>query len=92
MLPDINVSQHDLFSEVARIISEVKREPSLAGNLTPSTDLLRNIGFDSVELTDLFLRLEVELKLLIDFDRLTLAALSTMKTLLEFLNSSGRNA
>lgn len=71
---------------IARILAEVKRDPSLAERIAPSTNLLEEVGLDSLELTDFVLRLEDALDLTVDYERFDLQHLRSLATFAEFLS------
>lgn len=70
---------------IAQILAEVKRDPSLAARIAPSTNLLEEVGLDSLELTDLVLRLEDTLGLTVDYERFDLQHLRSLAAFAEFL-------
>jgi acyl carrier protein len=46
---------------IARILTDIKGDSFVAGSISAETDLLAEVGLDSLELTELILRLEDEL-------------------------------
>jgi acyl carrier protein len=70
---------------IARILAEVKRDPSLAERIAPSTNLLEEVGLDSLELTDFVLRLEDRLGVTVDYERFDLRHLRSLAAFAEFL-------
>lgn len=71
---------------IARILAEVKRDPALAARITSGTNLLEEVGLDSLELTDLVLRLEETLGLTMDYERFDLQHLRSLQSFAEFLS------
>jgi acyl carrier protein len=55
--------ESELRATVGRVLSAVKRDRSLASRLRDDTDLLSEVGLDSLELTELMLQLEDELQI-----------------------------
>jgi acyl carrier protein len=76
----------ELERAIARILAEVKRDPSLAERITPGTNLTEEVGLDSLELTDFVLRLEEALGLTVDYERFDLQHLRSLKSFAEFLS------
>jgi acyl carrier protein len=70
---------------VARILAEIKRDPSLEERITPATNLVEEIGLDSLELTELVLRIEDAAGVMIDYERFDLRHLQSLRGFAEFL-------
>ena len=70
---------------IVQTLAEVKRDPSLAERIAPGTNLLEEVGLDSLELTDLVLRLEERLGVIVDYERFDLQHLRSLETFAEFL-------
>jgi acyl carrier protein len=70
---------------IAQVLAEVKRDPSLPARIAPGTNLLQEVGLDSLELTDLVLRLEDALGLTVDYERFNLRHLHSLAAFAEFL-------
>jgi acyl carrier protein len=70
---------------VARILAEIKRDPSLEGRITSATNLVEEIGLDSLELTELVLRIEDTAGVMIDYERFDLRHLHSLRSFAEFL-------
>ena len=75
----------DLERVIAQVLAEVKRDPSLATRITPGTNLLEEVGIDSLELTEFVLRLEDTLGLTVDYERFDLRHLRSLAVFAEFL-------
>lgn len=71
---------------IALILSGVKQDPTLADRVVGSTDILNEIGLDSIEMTQFFLDLEEKLKLDIDYERLEPTCLESVDVLRRFLS------
>lgn len=71
---------------VARVLGEIKGDPSLAARVTGSTDLLREVGLDSLELTELMLRLEDEFGVELDLEHFDLRHLRCTQDLVQFFS------
>lgn len=72
--------------QIAAILSGVKQDPALADRVAGSTDILNEIGLDSIEMTQFFLDLEEKLQLEIDYERLEPACLKSVDLLRRFLS------
>lgn len=81
----MNGRTEELERVIAQVLAEVKRDPSLAARIEPGTNLLEEVGIDSLELTDLVLRLEDTLGLTMDYERFNLQHLRSLETFAEFL-------
>ncbi len=51
----------DRIALIAKIVAHIMRDPSVAARVTGDTDLLGEVGMDSLDVTELVLRLEDEL-------------------------------
>lgn len=71
---------------LARILSEIKKDPTLASRVSEATDLIRDVGLDSLELTELMLRLEDELGVELDLEEFDLRYLRRAQELVQFLS------
>jgi len=81
------MSLDPILDTLARVLSEIKKTPTLAGRITSETDLLADVGLDSLELTELMLRLEEELGADLDVSQFELRYLRRAQALVEFLAS-----
>ena len=79
------MSPGSILETLARVVSEIKKTPALAGRITAETDLLADVGLDSLELTELMLRLEEELDADLDVSQFDLRYLRRAQELVEFL-------
>ena len=71
---------------VARVLAEIKHDPSLAARVDASTDLLRDVGLDSLELTEFMLRLEEELGVELDLEHFDLRDLRRAQDLVRLFS------
>lgn len=67
------------------VLATVKKDQSLAARITADTDILNEVGLDSVELTDFILRVEECASVVIDYPSLERRHLQTLKTFEDFL-------
>jgi acyl carrier protein len=77
------------FSELERVIAEqvaaVKGNSRLARKITSDTNLVEEVGLDSLELTDLVTRLEDVLGLTVDYEAFDIGHLQSVRHLARFL-------
>ena len=73
-----------MIESVKQILERVKDRPGLAKGLSAQSDIIDEVGLDSLEMVDFMLRLEEELGIVIDFERLEFACLRSIRTLCEF--------
>jgi acyl carrier protein len=70
---------------VMHILADIKRDPSLPGRLAPTTDLLSEVGLDSLELTEFILRIEDELEIEMDLEQFDVQQLRSLDRLVRFV-------
>lgn len=75
----------ELQQVIIRVLAEIKQDPGLPARITPETSLVEEVGLDSLELTDLMLRLEETPGLTVDYERFTLQHLRSLAAFAEFL-------
>ncbi len=74
-------------NDLAGFIAEIRETPSLAGALRPDTDLIDEVGLDSLELVQLLLKLEAAVGSHFDFDTLEFDLFRNSQALVDFMNS-----
>lgn len=72
---------------VKHILSVLKKSPELVETLTEDSNIIEDVGLDSLEMLQFMLEVEEQLKIAIDFDQLEYEHLHSVKTLAEFLKS-----
>ncbi|HRI49765.1 MAG TPA: phosphopantetheine-binding protein [Pseudomonadota bacterium] len=70
---------------VVRVLSDIKRDPALRARIHRNTDLLDEVGLDSLELTEFMLRLEDEMGTELDLENFEFSYLRRVQDLLDFL-------
>lgn len=75
---------------IKKVISEVKEDPELLSSLTPETDLINDIGLDSLQMIDFMLQIESELDIVIDFDRVRLGDFHSIQAFALFLSTQNK--
>ena len=71
---------------IQKILSEVKDTPVTTINLSDDTDIINDIGLDSLQMVTFMLKLEEELDIQIDFDNLDFTTLMSVRSLCDFLS------
>lgn len=79
------MTSEEMRRTVGRILADVKRDPALPDRLVLTTDLLNEVGLDSLELTEFILRVEDELEIEMDLERFDMQELSSFGRFLQFL-------
>jgi acyl carrier protein len=70
-----------------QILVEIKNEPDLAARINPSTDIINELGMDSLQMINLALRVEDEFQITIDFETFDLDTLLSVNSFWEFIES-----
>lgn len=76
-----------MIETIKQILIEVKALPVTPDQLSDETDVIDEIGLDSIELLNFLLEVEAQLRIRIDFDRLDFSAFHTISKLVEVLQS-----
>jgi acyl carrier protein len=71
---------------IKKILSEVKDTPTAAIALSDDTNIINDIGLDSLQMVTFMLKLEEELNIEIDFDTLDFSTLMSVGSLCNFLS------
>ncbi|MGG4146466.1 phosphopantetheine-binding protein [Paenibacillus algorifonticola] len=74
-------------TQIITIISEVKNEPELAATLTGASDMLSDVGLDSLQLINFILRIEDEFEIEIDFDQFDMEHLQSIDIFCDFIQA-----
>ncbi len=73
--------------KLMQILVEIKNEPDLAARINPSTDIINELGLDSLQMINLALRVEDEFQITIDFETFDFDTLLSVKSFWEFIES-----
>ncbi|MBN3525226.1 acyl carrier protein [Paenibacillus apiarius] len=74
---------------LARLVSEAKEDPSWELRLTPKTNLIEEVGLDSLQLIQFMLKVEEQFKVQMDFERFDYEHLQSVRAFLGFLQALG---
>jgi acyl carrier protein len=73
-----------------QILAEIVNEPDLAARITPGTDIINELGLDSLQMINLALRVEDEFQITIDFETFDFDTLLSVQAFWEFIESMVR--
>ena len=73
--------------KLMQILVEIKNEPDLAARINPSTDIINELGLDSLQMINLALRVEDEFQITIDFETFDFDTLLSVKSFWEVIES-----
>jgi len=73
-----------------QILAEIKNEPDLAARINPGTDIINELGLDSLQMINLALRVEDEFQITIDFETFDFDTLLSVQAFWEFIESMVR--
>lgn len=77
-----------IISIIQNALEEVKQQTGLAAELRPETELINEVGLDSLEMVDFMLKLEEGLDIALDFQSFEFKYLETIQTLANFISSA----
>ncbi|MFB6366042.1 acyl carrier protein [Paenibacillus elgii] len=72
---------------VMKILSEIKESPELLSTLKPETDIVNEVGLDSLQMINFVLAIEDAFDVEIDFDDFQLEHLNSIQAFVAFLES-----
>ncbi|MCM3292529.1 acyl carrier protein [Paenibacillus sp. MER 180] len=75
--------------KLARMVGEVKEDAAWEIKLTPETNLVDEVGLDSLQLIQLMLKVEEQFNVQMDFERFDYEHLQTARAFIGFLESLG---
>jgi acyl carrier protein len=74
-----------MIPRIGDLVARVTRNPGVAKKITASTDLVNEIGLDSLQMIDFLLGLEDEFGVEVDFDSLDMQHLTSVAALCRFV-------
>jgi acyl carrier protein len=74
-----------LIEKVIQILAEVKNDPALVEKSGENTDIINEIGLDSLQMINFALRVEDEFGIVIDFEAFDFDLLLSLKSFCDFL-------
>ena len=82
---DTELMKDTIVSTIMNAISEIMEEDEIACTLSLDSDLINDVGLDSIQLINMILNLEDNLDIVIDFDDFDFDEINTIGCLAEFL-------
>ncbi len=82
---DTELMKDTIVSTIMNAISEIMEEDEIACTLSLDSDLINDVGLDSIQLINMILNLEDNLDVVIDFDDFDFDEINTIGSLAEFL-------
>jgi acyl carrier protein len=80
----------DLKSRIKRLLGEVTGDTSLPDRITESTDIINELGLDSIQMINFILMVEDELAIEIDFQNFDYSYFERFDSLCHFLATIGQ--
>ncbi|MBU7315721.1 acyl carrier protein [Paenibacillus sp. SM 69] len=74
-----------MLQTVIKILSEIKESPELLSTLKPETDIINEVGLDSLQMINFVLAIEDAFDVEIDFDHFDIDQLSSIQAFVAFL-------
>jgi len=71
--------------EIKLILSEISENPQLLTSINSNTNILTDVGLDSLKMINFILKVEEELNVYIDFDKFNCSHLSSVKEFAKFV-------
>ncbi len=81
-----------ILEKVKKLLGEVVGDPSLPSTLTGSTNIITEIGLESVQMINFVLVLEDEFAFEMDFENLDFSIFNSIDTLCKFISKSTAKA
>jgi len=72
---------------IKQVIANLRATPALIAELADTTDLVNEVGLDSLELLQFMLEIEAKLSIRIDFEKLEFSHLNSIRVLADFFDT-----
>lgn len=82
---DLNVKE-----KIKELLGEITGNPELTETLDGSTDIVNDIGLDSIQMINFVLMIEDEFQIQLDFENFDFSNLNSIDILTEFLTGQAR--
>jgi acyl carrier protein len=76
-----------MIKKIIEILAEIKEDKTLINKLTPESNIVDEVGLDSLEMINFILMIEDEFQKEIDFEEFEFAHLETVGSLSSFLQT-----
>ena len=80
-------NEASMIPRIGDLVARVIKNPGVAKKITASTDLVNEIGLDSLQMIDFLLGLEDEFGVEVDFDSLDMQHLTSVAALCRFVGT-----
>jgi acyl carrier protein len=80
-------NEASMIPRIGDLVARVMKNPVLAKTITASTDLVNEIGLDSLQMIDFLLGVEDEFGVEVDFDSLKMQDLTSVEALCRFVGT-----
>lgn len=77
-----------MLHQIKVILSEIKNDPDLLLTATETTDIVNDIGLDSLQLIQFILRIEDEFDIEIDFDHFEYENFQSIEDFMTFITAT----
>ncbi|WP_340678347.1 phosphopantetheine-binding protein [Paraglaciecola sp.] len=72
-------------SKIANLVAEIKKDAALAEQIGPNTNLIEDVGMDSLDMVDFLLNLESCFDISVDFDNFDFEVLTLVSRLISYI-------
>ncbi|OAS21841.1 acyl carrier protein [Paenibacillus oryzisoli] len=80
-----------MFEKIKEIIVKVKEDNTVAETLTPASDLINEVGLDSLQMISFILQVEEAFLVEIDYEDFDMAQMKSVETFMVFLSKLDAN-
>lgn len=80
-----------MIETIKKVIAKVTDDPVLVSTLSEDSDIINEVGLDSLQMIDFMLQIEEELDIELDFDKIDISHLHSLKSFAAFLSSHQNN-
>ncbi len=77
--------------QLVQILAEVKNEPGLSDKIEPGTDIINDLGLDSLQMINLALQVEETFNITIDFETFDFDTLLSVQSFYEYIEGEMAN-
>ena len=80
-------NEASMIPRIGALLARVTKKPALAEKVTATTDLVNEVGLDSLQMIDFLLGLEDEFGIEVDFDSLDMQHLTSVEALCRYVGN-----
>ncbi len=74
-----------MIERIKKVIGKVTENEAIIPSLTEDTDIINDVGLDSLQMIDFMLQLEEEFNIELEFDSLDISHLKSIRSLADFI-------